>query len=120
MIDILSVLTGATPETVVGSLDAARFPDAYKGLFETIRRDIPFKEGEAPPEEGAKGSCDWDRLYYIGRERLVNFYPTDDEFWNSTPRRFWKLYELWLWDNNLDKETEQIEDMEVYMGELDI
>lgn len=119
VVDFLCTLTEASPETVAACLDAARFPKAYSGLFQTIRRDIPLKEGDRPEGEDIHVSRDWDKLYFVGRERLKSFFTNDEEFWNSTPRRFWKLYELWLWDNDHETEPQTIEDMEVYMGELD-
>ena len=42
----------------------------------TVRRDAPY---------------DWDKLYFIGRYRLQF---SDDEFWECTPRKFWKIYEM--------------------------
>jgi hypothetical protein len=41
-------------------------------------------------------------LYFIARYRL---HFTDDEFWNCTPRKFWKLFELM---NGKEPETSRL------------
>jgi hypothetical protein len=70
------------------ALDAC-FPGVDEGA-ERARRN---------PYEG----WDWDELYFIARYRLGM---TDGEFWGCTPRRFDKLYYMWLVDKGEIKEEE--------------
>jgi hypothetical protein len=78
------------------ALDAC-FPGVDEGV-ERARRE---------PYEG----WNWDEFYFIARYRLGM---TDGEFWGCTPRRFDKLYYMWLVDKGaIEKEPE------IYMGEVD-
>jgi hypothetical protein len=109
-VDFLSYLTGLTKKRLdevltVSSLIEARLriPLAMEAAFPDIDE---YKERAKNQYE----SNDWDNLYFIGRYCLLM---SDKEFWNTTPRRFDKLYYLWLVANG------KIEpEREVFMGEM--
>ena len=131
MRSMLDAYFSATPETALNAtIDVLsvllRLDKGYiykhiteKALMD-IRAKIPacitacFADAREGTSEGAYKDpyepYDWDELYYIARYKLKM---TDKEFWDTTPRRFDKLYYLWLADNGIIKKEPKI-----YTGEI--
>lgn len=110
LINFVSVLTGLSPKDTVLYLTHERVPKVVAGIYEAIQRDFPAKKDDAK-----EGTSDWVELYCIGRYRLLM---GEDEFWNSTFKRFSKLYEkwleMWLEERGAGKDAEP----EIYEGPL--
>jgi len=83
-----------------------KIPAALMASFSDVDDENDEEHKKASPYE----PNDWDWLYFIARYKLQM---SDDEFWDISPRRFDKLYYLWLVDNGVIKP-----EPEIFMGEL--
>lgn len=92
IIDFLYATTaGMTKIEAERHLNENNILDVHRGLIDAVIRDFPEADGsDSKPESD---NYDWDNLYYIGRYKLLM---GDDEFWGCTPKRYWKLFSLWL------------------------
>ncbi|MCL2577980.1 MAG: hypothetical protein FWE27_08020 [Defluviitaleaceae bacterium] len=110
-VSFLCVLTGLNPEKINENMDALRFRMAFEGLTKALKRDFPDKKDCDPEDEEENWQPnDWDYLYAVGRMRLLM---NEDEFLETTPRRFFKLHYLWRLLNGHEQPEE-----EVYTGAL--
>jgi len=110
------LLSGIEPEKVedIFLANTGKFYAAFGAIRDALIRDLPGGEGaeDGSGERGGADGWDWDWLYYTGRYRLRM---TDEEFWDSTPRRVWKLNRLWLTDRGLIK----TDPVRAYIDEID-
>lgn len=101
----LCILTGAAPDIVSSNFNEQQLLEMTAAIQQTMMRDCPQKEetkGQPPPEE----ATDWDWLEYLRRYRLQM---SEEEFWNSTPRKIMKLLALWKRDNVMEKDENEPE-----------
>ncbi len=94
VIEFVHVLARIDKRKIEKLLNVSRFDGILKSVKTAIENGLPPKEdGRYEGENHGDDSLDWDRLYFIGRYRLLM---SDKEFWGCTPRRFWKLSDMWV------------------------
>jgi len=119
VVRIACLLTGLAPGVVEDILneDIFKFYDCLRCIYELLLRDFPAAEGAPGSDDIGEGSdegYDWDWLYYTARYRLRM---SDEEFWDETPRRIWKMNRLWMQDRGYIKTTDT--PARAYIDEID-
>jgi hypothetical protein len=86
VVHFYSALLGISPDTVPMAL----LPKLLDQMVEIIVRDFP-EAGDGNQTE-RESAINWDEWYFIARYSLQM---DDAEFWNCTPRRFVKLFDMY-------------------------
>jgi hypothetical protein len=98
-------------ETVREALTAENIVCAYQKVLEAFNIGLRGSRAEYAEREQVSESdiftLDWDWWYYIARAR---FGFSDGEFWDSAPRKFFALCDMWARDNIAGKSETAVAD----------
>jgi hypothetical protein len=112
VVEYLHAMVSVEKKKLDAWLNVRRLTEALAVIREVIERDFPPAD-EFRAEEPGSGDWDWDALYFSARYRLLM---TDAEFWDCTPRRFWKLTKLWKRFNVPGSDLDYYDEKEIYTG----